>query len=148
MATAILAAPAARPVQLRLLPVQATRTGKWHHIGLVFTAADWRVIALFSTPLPGRRGRSAVANLHDAPAAIERHAVTVDGGELMTDARVALLRLSGDGPASLTLVDGQTAAWSGNAPFEVALGARAEDLHLDLAAQRRLSRQAAQQGSR
>jgi hypothetical protein len=145
MATAILATPASTPLDLRLLPAHSAVDDGWHHVGLLLTIADSRLIALFSTPVSGRRGLIDPANAADRPGhltSIGPHSVTVDDGELMTDARVAVLRLSGSDPASLILVEGRSAGWSGGAPFNVDSSERAEDLHLDLAAQCRLSRDA------
>lgn len=137
VATAMLATPAAGPLTMRLLPVRSPQGGEWHHVGLLLTVADSQLVALFSSPTSGSPGPSDLASATIAP-----RSVTVDGHVFLTDARVAVLRLSDGEPGSLIFIDGRSAAWSGKQGFSMDFPGRAEDLHLDLAAQRRLSHDA------
>ncbi len=129
--TAIAAGLSARSLHVEQLPVAADAEDGWHRTGVMVSDGTLRRIALFATPLPDT-GK-------DAPRAPYR-AVTPDG-TLATDARVAVLCVSNAGePLTLSLVDGQAARWTGAPPMTLRLPAPAADLHLDIAAQRRLSR--------
>jgi hypothetical protein len=86
-------------------------------------------VALFATP-------EAAGG---APRSRLPHQIQTSGGQLTTDARVALLHLTSDHePVSLDLIDGQVAMWRGPSPFELRPIA-AGDLHLDRTALLRLS---------
>jgi hypothetical protein len=120
-----------RPLSIELLPVAAEAEDGWHRVAVSVSDGSTRWLAIFATPTPGAPA--------GAPRALSS-AVTRDG-TLTTYARVAALRLSETGDAlTLSLVDGQAARWSGDSPVTVRLPASATDLHLDIAAQRRLSR--------
>lgn len=134
LVTAIAAADLPVLVDIAPLAVVGERDG-WHRAGVAVTRGGDRFIAMFATPDPGcaTAGRSV-------------HHVRIDNGTLDTDARVTLVRLSQGGePLSVSLVDGARARWTGAGPFTIELPAPAEDLHLDLAAARRLSRARAAQ---
>ena len=129
--TAIAAGPSARALRIDPLPVTADVADGWHRFAVAVADGTMRRVALFATPLPG--------SANDGPRAPYR-AIGPDG-TLATDARVAVLKLSDTGdPLTLSLVDGRAAWWSGGTPVTIRLPASAADLHLDIAAQRRLSR--------
>lgn len=126
-----IATGAPRPLHIEALPVSAETEDGWHRAAVAVTDGTTRCLAMFATPLPGTAA--------DGPRAPYR-AISVDG-TFSTDARVAVLRLSGDGtPLTLSLVDGQAGRWTGTVPVTFRLPSAAADLHLDIAAQRRLSR--------
>jgi hypothetical protein len=129
--TVIGTAPAPQALAVERIPVTAdTPEDGWHRMAASITFGSSRFVALFSTP-----------EGPDAAARPSPHRVTVEGATLATDARAALLHLSEAGlPLALSLVDGRAATWSGKPPVTLALPAPAADLHLDIAAQRRLSR--------
>jgi hypothetical protein len=119
------------PAALALEPVSLSYAGGdgWHCAGVSLATPDARILALFATPL----GR-------DASAAPAPHRLSTEWGEMTSDARVTVLRLSLSGePQSLLLVEGRRARWTGDAAFTIERGSPATDLHHDLAARARLS---------
>jgi hypothetical protein len=98
--------------------VRADRQDGWHRVAVAGVHGDTAILALFATPLGASRRRG-----------VQR--ITWRDGELSTDARAALFRLTplGD-PGALTLIDGRIASWTGQGAFAVD-SAAAADLHLD-----------------
>jgi hypothetical protein len=128
--TVIATAPSPLPLAVETMPATVQEPDGWHRVAVTLTFGHDRYVALFATPRdPGAATRPSPQR------------VTVGDAMLTTDARIALLKLVDAGtPVTLSLVDGRAAVWSGDPPVTLALPASAADLHLDIAAQRRLSR--------
>jgi hypothetical protein len=128
------------PVELALAstPVLTRVEDSWHRAAVIGTHGEDRFVALFATlrdPLPFRHSGK------DVPLRREVQRVTGEGGQFVTDARIALLRLSASGePLSLVLVDATAASWTGRGGFNLGPLASAEDLHLNRTELRRLGR--------
>lgn len=112
----------------------------WHRVAAGGTHGGGQFIALFATPRVADT-EEAGSDVPHAPRALQR--VSAWGGELATDARMALLQFSPSGqPTSLVIVDGTVAEWTGNDRVYFSAGPfkAAKDLHLDGPALARLSR--------
>ena len=132
--TAVVPSASARTLDIQTLSTSVERRDRWHRIAVRISQAARTDIALFASP-----GDTVGA----ATGARELQHISTDGGELVTDARVALLRLSANAePESLVVVDASAIVWTGRVPFELTLGS-ARDLHFDMAALQRLSRRLA-----
>jgi hypothetical protein len=114
-----------RSATLSIATLQAVpdTTDAWHRVAVLVQTGGDKTLACFAAPLA----------LSTAARSLAR--IRCDYGELATDARMALLRLSQTGkPEELYLVDGRVAVWAGNGSFAIDLGAPAEDLRFDLLA--------------
>lgn len=132
--TAIAACPEPLRLSIESVPVAADADDGWHRVAVSVQRQGLGVLASFATPA---REAAPVRSVHRVRCPATRLGT---GGELATDARMALLRLSRAGePQSLSLVDGRLAIWTGPAPFAIDLPAPAADLHFDPRAQRGLS---------
>jgi hypothetical protein len=144
MVTAISSASGPVELSMESTAIAVEREDAWHRIAVAGTHGDGRFLALFATPRTA--GLSAVSGsdrdiLDEAPPRPAVQRVSGCGGELVTDARMAILRVSPSGePISLGLIDGTVAAWTGRGAFRVGTFPAAEDLHLDRTALGRLSR--------
>jgi hypothetical protein len=118
-------AGAGRSLKLSIAAVQAVpdTPDDWHRVAVLVQNGGDKALACFAAPLA----------LSTAARSLAR--IRCDYGELATDARMALLRLSPAGrPEELYLVDGGVAVWAGNGSFAIDLGSPAEDLRFDLLA--------------
>ena len=126
--TGIVAARSAVRLSLAWQRVETSRQDGWHRVAVTGTHGDEWFLALFATPLDNASSRS-----------LQR--IVWQDGELSTDARALVFRVTGPGdPCALTLIDGRIATWTGQGAFDVETPAAA-DLHLDgtaLAARTRL----------
>jgi hypothetical protein len=126
LVTAIETQPAAgRSLNLSIAQLQAVpdATDLWHRVAVLVQSGGDKTLACFAAPTA----------MSAAPRSLAR--IRCDYGELATDARMALLRLSQTGrPEELYLVDGRVAVWAGNGSFAIDLGSPAEDLRFDLLA--------------
>jgi hypothetical protein len=114
-----------RSVNLSIAALQTVpdTTDAWHRAAVLVQNGTSKTIACFAAPIAMSTEVRSLAR------------VRCDYGELATDARMALLRLSQIGkPEELYLVDGSVAVWTGNGPFAIDLGAPAEDVRFDLLA--------------
>jgi hypothetical protein len=118
-------AGAGRSLKLSIAALQAVpdTPDAWHRVAVLVQNGGDKTLACFAAPIA----------LSTAARALAR--IRCDYGELATDARMALLRLSQIGrPEELYLVDGRVAVWAGKGSFAIDLGAPAEDLRFDLLA--------------
>jgi hypothetical protein len=71
----------------------------------------------------------------DAEASRAIHRVSIPGGQLATDARIAVLRLSHAGePLSVSAIGVRSLEWRGRGGFTTPLTSEPRDLHVDAAA--------------
>jgi hypothetical protein len=135
LVTAIVAARGPVELALASTPVAIERDDGWHRAAVVGTHGDRRVVALFATPLDGAH------RLNQTRPGRAAQSVRAGDGELITDARMAILQISSAGePISLGLIDSTAAAWTGRGNFSIGTFTAAKDLHLDRTALTRLSR--------
>jgi hypothetical protein len=95
--------------QVRLAVEPATvvtdRDDGWHRAAVTVRHADVRMLALFAAPATAEEGSHARRS-------VQR--IALANGDLVTDARVALVWFSESGdPLSIGLVDGRIADWIG-----------------------------------
>jgi hypothetical protein len=146
MVTAISAATGPVELSMESTPVAIERQDAWHRVAVAGMLGDGRVLALFATShnaglSPVFRHDRQILDEELPRRAVQR--VNACGGELVTDARMAILRISRSGePISLGLIDASVAAWTGRGNFSIGTLRAAEDLHLDRTALDRLSRDA------
>jgi hypothetical protein len=106
----------------------------WHVAAVSVAGRDDRHVVAFATAVHAGRTTAPV------------YRVETEFGTLVSDAHVTFLRLSARGePVSIVIVDGMGVRWTGPGAFAIDLPSPAEDLHLDLAGERRLSRPAGSQ---
>jgi hypothetical protein len=104
----------------------------WHRVAVAGTHDETEFLALFATertlPPDTRPTTSGVAGRRR-----EVQRIAACGGELATDARMALLRVSQSGqPISLVLIDASVATWTGmHREWRIGPLDSAADLHLD-----------------
>lgn len=116
--TAIAGSPSSSRLSLGRHDVLAGREDGWHRVAVAGLHGDDHVLALFATRARGSQPRS-----------VQR--VAWLDGELSTDARAVLFRVSAYGdPSALTAIEARVAAWTGQGAFEIG-GGPAADLHLD-----------------
>ena len=116
------------PVQLGIerAPVLADEEDGWHRAAVSVTLDKATVVALFAAPR------------EDADAARAIHRVSVPRGQLATDARLAILRLSPAGePLTISAIGARSLEWRGLGGFKTSPTREARDLHFDSAALRR-----------
>ncbi len=113
-----------QPVRLavRTAAILPDREDGWHRAAVSGTLDDTTFLALFAVPRdPG-------------PAARAAHRVAIAQGQLTTDARIAVLRLTDSGdPLSLSAIDGRFVEWQGRGDFRISPAADPTDIHLDAA---------------
>jgi hypothetical protein len=125
MVTAIAAGSAVTSLALEVLHTSIDSEDGWHRIAVSISRNDVTDIALFAS--------QTGATVTDSAFRRELHRIATGRGDLITDARAALLTLSPRGePSALILVDASAAIWTGVKAFEYAWEA-AHDVHLDLA---------------
>jgi hypothetical protein len=108
------------PLSITQLPIAADAPDGWHRTAVLVLFNGAATIASFAAPSGATRDRRV------------RHRVRARGGELVTDASVALLRLSRAGEAEeLRLLDGRVAHWTGRTPFAIDLPERVDELRFD-----------------
>jgi hypothetical protein len=145
LVTAIGVSPSRVDLAVESVPVHVEVADQWHRTAVKMTHGDTRLLAVFA--VPNRQGRSnGLPRTTDAtpwaartgeekaivtlPRSVQR--VALADGQLTTDARVAVFRLSASGyPLSLVLVHATSAAWTGTRPFRLAGLDPAGGLHLD-----------------
>jgi hypothetical protein len=108
------------PIAVEPVVVLADRGHEWHCAGISVKYGEADLLALFATPL---------APNPDGP----RKRVLCADGELMTDARVAVLRRQGAEPTSLDLIEGTCGVWTTERSFGAGPNPAPPDRHLDLA---------------
>jgi hypothetical protein len=127
--TAIAAASSTCSLALEVLQASIDRQDGWQRIAVSISRPDASDIAtdiaLFASP-SNTVETGAVANR-------TRHRITTGHGDLITDARAALLTLSPRGePVSLIVINASAVVWTGPKAFERTWDT-ARDLHLDMA---------------
>ena len=113
------------PVQLGVnaVSVLADDEDGWHRAAALVTLDETSFVALFAAPHEG------------AAAHRSMHRVSIPHGQLATDARVAILRLSHSGePLSIAAIGGRSVEWRGQGGFRTSPTKEPTDLHLDAAA--------------
>jgi hypothetical protein len=113
------------PVQLGVnaVSVLADEEDGWHRAAALVTLDETSFVALFAAPHEG------------AAAHRSMHRVSIPHGQLATDARVAILRLSHSGePLSIAAIGGRSVEWRGQGGFRTSPTKEPTDLHLDAAA--------------
>jgi hypothetical protein len=123
-------ATAGRPIDLGIetAPVSVESTDGWHRSGIVGTYQRAALIAIFAA-----HGSADGESLRPERASVRQlHRIAAAGGEFATDARISVLWLSPTGePASLLLIEGTEASWSGRGGFRLPPMRSAADLHLN-----------------
>jgi uncharacterized heparinase superfamily protein len=123
----------AEPVRLEIESalVRSDEVG-WHSVGAVVQFAGVELIVLVSIPSTADRPRQVARTMRS---------IAVEAGELLTDARVAVLkrRASGD-LLSFTMLGGTVATFLGPCAFSLPPQSSARDLHLSGRVLARLSR--------
>ena len=90
--------------------ISAERQDGWHRAAATITLGKSGVVALFAAPRSERAGNRSV------------HVVSAPQGQLLTDARIAVLRLSASGdPVAISVVGGRSVEWRGRAAFNASL---------------------------
>jgi Heparinase II/III-like protein/Heparinase II/III N-terminus len=126
-------AASAHPVRLEIepAPVSSDEDG-YHSAAAVVNFNGTRLIVLVSIPTTAR-GPGHVART--------MRSIAVEDGELLTDARIAVLRRRASGDLlSFTMLGGTVATFQGRCAFSLPTQASARDLHLGSNALTRLSR--------
>jgi hypothetical protein len=127
----------AEPVRVEIEPalVRSEEVG-WHSAGAVVQFAEVELIVLVSVPTTAGR-------LRQAPRTMRR--IAVEAGELLTDARIAVLRRRASGDLlSFTMLGGTVATFLGRCAFSLPAQSSARDLHLGSGILARLSRSTAE----
>ncbi|HXW05839.1 MAG TPA: alginate lyase family protein [Vicinamibacterales bacterium] len=126
--TAIAAGAAALPLSIEAVPFSSEREDGWHRAAARIQVRHTTAVLL----------HAATTVWPAPPRSLQRIAAGDDGGELVTDARLALLALGPAGePLALHLLDASLVMWTGPQRFDLPA---AGDLHLDQAGLNRLSR--------
>jgi hypothetical protein len=136
--TAIAALPPPVTLALTAETVEYEREDGWHRAAVSVKYGGGFTLVLFATParsLPSEPARRSTMITQGCGR------VRFAGGTFITDARMAMLRLSPAGePFALDLIDTRAATWTGRRPFDLPPFIAAQDLHMDRRALRRLSR--------
>jgi Heparinase II/III-like protein/Heparinase II/III N-terminus len=121
----------ANPVRLEIETVPVCSENGCHSAAAVVNLNEVRLIVLVSIPTAAR-GSGDVARII--------RSIAVEDGELLTDARIAVLRRRASGDLlSFTMVGGTVATFQGRCGFSLPTQASARDLHLGSRVLARLS---------
>ena len=122
----------AHPVRLEIETVPVRSGNGCHSAAAVVNLNDVELIVLVSIPTAAR-GSGHIARI--------MRSIAVEDGELLTDARIAVLRRRASGDLlSFTMLEGTVATFQGRCSFSLPTQASARDLHLGSRVLARLSR--------